>query len=122
MSTTGRQEATDMRVRIRKLLEQERISEARNLLQEALVRDPHDEALLRLQSVLAPPRARTRDAVDVDRTNDLRWLTDNGAQHRGRWVAIHAGMLAAEAMTLDELLERVGTLDLPQAPLIHFID
>ena len=49
-------------------------------------------------------------------------LTENGARHRGHWAAIHTGMLAAEAMTLDELLERVGTLDLPQPPLIHFID
>lgn len=122
MSTTRRDESTDALTRIRNLLGQERVSEARNALQEALVSQPYDQDLLRLQSLLAPPQARTSSALDTDRTKDFQWLSKNAAKHRGRWIAIHEGKLVADATSLDELLERVSTLVLTHTPLIHFID
>ncbi len=123
MSTTRREESTDALARIRDLLEHERVSEARGVLQEALVSRPHDEDLLRLQSLLAPPHVRkSGTTLDTDRTKDFQWLSDNASTHRDRWVAIHEGQLVAEATSLDELLERVSALVLTHTPLIHFID
>lgn len=122
MSTTGREESTDAPTRFRDLLEQERISEARNALHDALVSQPQDEDLLRLQLLLAPPGVRKSGAIDVDRTKDFQWLSENAVQRCGRWVAIHQGTLVAEATSLDELLERVGALALSHTPLVHFID
>ncbi len=122
MSTTHREESTDALARIRDLLERERVSDARSVLQEALVSQPHDEDLLRLQSLLAPPQVRESGALDTDRTKDFHWLSKNAAKHRGGWVAIHEGKLVADATSLDELLERVSALALTHTPLIHFID
>ena len=122
MSTTSRQESTHAVARIRNLLENERVSEARRVLDEALVNQPKDEELQRLRTVLAPPKVRRSGALDADRTKDFQWLAENGAKHRGSWVAIHQGELVSEATSLDELLERVSTLVLARAPLLHFID
>ena len=122
MSTTGREESTDAIVEIRDLLERERVSEARSTLQDALASHPNDKELLRLQAILAPPDVRTSGTLDVDRTKDFQWLSDNAAQHRGRWVAIHDGALVGEATSLDALLEQVAARALTDTPLIHFID
>ena len=122
MSTTPREQSTDALALIRNLLEQERVSEARSVLHDALAAHPKDEELLRLWSLLAPPRVRRRRLLDADRTKDFRWLAENGAKHHGCWVAIHEGRLLAEATSLDALLERVHALTLTSAPLIHFVD
>ncbi len=122
MSTTSRHESIHALARIRDLLENERVSEARSVLDEALVNQPTDEELQRLRTVLAPPKVRRSGALDADRTKDFHWLAENGAKHRGLWVAIYEGELVSEATSLDELLERVSTLVLARAPLIHFID
>jgi hypothetical protein len=116
------EESTDALARIRDLLERERVSDARSVLQEALVSQPHDEDLSRLQSLLAPPQVRESGALDTDRTKDFQWLSKNAAKHRGGWVAIHEGKLVADATSLDEVLERVSALALTHTPLIHFID
>ena len=122
MSTTPRQESTHALARIRDLLEHERVSEARNVLEKALVEGPKDEELQRIRTVLAPPKVRRSSALDADRTLDFRWLAENGAKHRGSWVAIQEGKLVSEAASLDELLECVSALSLARPPLIHFID
>jgi hypothetical protein len=122
MSTTSRQESTLAVARIRDLLENERVSEARNALHEALVNQPKDEELQRLRTVLAPPKVRRSGALDVDGTKDFQWLAENAAKYRGSWVAIYDGELVSEATSLDELLERLSNLVLARAPLIHFID
>lgn len=120
MSTTP-QKSIDALARIRSLLEQERVSETRSALDEALVKQPKDVTLQRLRTLLAPPKIRRSKTLDTDRMKDFQWLAENGAQHRGSWVAIHEGELVAEAGSLDELLERVGALDLTGAPLIHLV-
>jgi hypothetical protein len=122
MSTTSRQETTLTLARIRELLENERVSEARSVLHEALLNQPQDEELQRLRTVLAPPKVRRSSALDVDRTKDFQWLSENGAKHRGYWVAVYDGELVSEAASLDELLGRVSELALARAPLIHHID
>ena len=102
MSTTPRQESTDALARIRDLLEQERVSEARrSVLDEALVNQPEDEELQRLRTLLAPPKMHRSGTLDADRTEDFQWLTKNGAKHRGSWVAIHEGEFVSEATSLD---------------------
>jgi hypothetical protein len=122
MSTAPKQESTSAQARIRNLLEQERISEARGVIEEALASHPEDEELHLLRRVLAPAAVRRTGALDADRTREFQWLAQNGAKHRGFWVAIHKGGLVAGAKSLNELLERVRALALTRAPLIHFVD
>ncbi len=122
MSTTSREESTLTLARIRALLENERVSEARSVLHEALVNQPQDEELKRLRTLLAPPKVRRSGGLDVDRTKDFQWLSDHGAKYRGSWVAIYDGELVSEAASLDELLGRLKELALAHPPLIHLID
>ena len=122
MSTIPKEQPAAALGRIRHLLEQERISEARHTLQVALNAQPSNEELLRLRALLAAPEVRKTRSIDADRTKDHQWLAANGAQHRGRWVAIREGELVAEASTLEELLGSVRLLGDGPSPLIHFLE
>lgn len=122
MSTTPREESRAALGRIRHLLEQERVSEARSMLREALAAQPNDQELLRLRALLAPPKVRRSRINDADRTEDLQWLAANGAQYRGRWVAIRGGKLVADAASLDEVLRSVKALGGTTNPLVDFLD
>ena len=122
MSTASRRESTSALARIRDLLADERVSEARTVLHEALVHQPKDEELQRLRTVLAPPTVRSSAALDVDRTKDFQWLKENATKYSGSWVAIYEGELVVDSRSLDELLEGVRSLVLPRAPLVHFIE
>ncbi len=125
MSTIPKEEPAAALGRIRHLLEQERISEARHLLQVALNAQPQgasNQELLRLRALLAAPEVRKSPLIDADRTKDHQWLATNGAQHRGRWVAIREGELVAEASSLEELLRSVRLLGDSPSPLIHFLE
>jgi hypothetical protein len=108
--------------RIRDLLANERVSEARNVLHDALINQPKDEELQRLRTVLTPPKVQRNGALDVDRTKDFQWLKDNAAKYRCSWVAICDGELVVELASLDELLEDVRRLVPASRPLIHFIE
>jgi hypothetical protein len=54
--------------RIRESINKEHLSEARRLVEEALHEDAHNEELLRLKQLLAPPSVRCLPVRDVDRS------------------------------------------------------
>lgn len=74
---------------------------------------PHHEILKEYARVLAPPVVKVvpsspekRQAVLADR----EWLKKNRDNYIGRWVAIRAGELLADAASVDELVAKVGNL------------
>ena len=106
---------------IRGLLHQERIRAARTLLAIAL-QDSSDAALITLSSVLAFPRVTVVQERDPSRREEFRWLEENRADHRGKWVALVGDRLVAEAATRKELRRSLSKLDLAERPLIHRLD
>jgi hypothetical protein len=111
--------AGDYASRIRALIEEERIAQARALVLDALDANPDDSELLCLQKVLEPPRATPRKVTDADRTPEFGWIVANRDAYRGRWVAIQGGELVADAPSFAELQSRIKNLD--GRPLVHRI-
>ncbi len=116
-STMGRGLPYAASVRI--LLQRGAIKSARELLKLALHEIPDDPELLRLDKVLAPPKAKKIPALDHDRNPEFSWLKEASVHHRGRWVALDGETLLAEAFTLKELLDRLKVIAPARAPLIH---
>ncbi len=106
--------------RIRELIEEDRVAQARALLSEALGASPEDPELLSLAKVLEPPRARPRQITDMDRTQEFEWIRANRDAYRGRWIAIQGNELVADAPSFAELQSRIK--DLKSVPLVHRID
>lgn len=106
---------------IRSLIEQEKITAARRMLDAAPPTFLNDPRIARLRKVLAPPTLRVSQKRDTDRSLDYQWIRDHRQEYRGRWVALHEGRLLAAAASLRGLLEELKSLRLERAPLIHHI-
>jgi hypothetical protein len=111
--------ASDYAARIRALIEDDRVGQARVLVSDALEANPRDSELLSLQKVLEPPRVTPSSITDTDRTQEFRWIVANRDAYRGRWVAIQGGELVADAPTFAELQSRIKNFEV--VPLVHRI-
>lgn len=107
--------------RIRELVAQERLLEARELLEKALLDDRDNPELQRLQVVLAPPEVTRIDLKDQDRTKELQWIATHGKEYRGQWIAVLGDSLVAHAPSLKELRVDLEKLPDNRTPLIHRI-
>jgi uncharacterized protein DUF5678 len=104
--------------KIRALLAEGRISEAKRLLESAGDLVPADS---KLREIFAPPKIRRIDERDVDRTGEYRWLKQNARDFQGKWVALAGESLVLSTDTLKELLARLKEIETPVKPLIHRI-
>ena len=107
---------------VRELIETERITAARHMLNAAPAYILCDPLVARLRSVLAPPVVRRVPKRDVDRRQEYDWLRAHAREYRGSWVALVGGNLLACAPTLRELKEQLRTMDLSKPPLLHRVD
>jgi hypothetical protein len=105
--------------RIRALLMEGRILDARDVLEAA---DPSLPIDPKLRELLAPARVWTSDVRDVDRSREYHWLRTQSGRYRGQWVALVGPDLVASAPSLQELRARLAALPPAGSPLIHRID
>jgi hypothetical protein len=107
--------------RIRALVEEERVREARALVKEALLKNPSEPGLQGWSEVLAPAKhLGTRPASDFDRTPEIRWLEEHWEEYRGQWVALLHDQLLAHG-TLDEVTAQLNAIDPAERALLHRI-
>jgi len=92
------------------------------MLEAAPISILSDRMVMRLRDLLAPPRIKPVQKLDVDRTAEYAWLRNEGHKHRGRWVALEGNTLLAEAPTLKELRQGLKTMTLVRPPLLHRMD
>lgn len=105
--------------RIRALLSEGLLRDARTVVAEAQRRFPNNEALYALSKLTAPSKA-TRSAVRFPRREEeLRWLDKHREQYKGRWVALLGNELIASADTMKQLLDAVTAKNIEGSPLIH---
>jgi hypothetical protein len=105
--------------KLRDLIENERIVEARELLSKAIKEHGESPELLTFRTVLAPPEATTLDIQDVDRRQELQWIAANRQAYRGRWVAVRGNRLVADAASFGELQRRISEVACDAPPLVH---
>ena len=108
--------------RVRELISEERVADARRLLREGLEANPHDLHLNRLDRLLALPKTDKIAKRDVDRTEEFRWLVQHSDEYRDRWVAVRGKDLVASAESLKELRQILRDREFEIPPLIHRID
>jgi len=107
-----------MEERIRSLVEEGRILEARDLLKTAGDQVPADSNLRR---ILGPPRVSKSNVRDVDRSPEFLWLKKHAHEYQGKWVALLGENLVASSEALKELLAQLDTLHLEGKPLLHHL-
>jgi hypothetical protein len=107
--------------RIRELILEDRIADARRLLKEGLEANPRDPHLNRLQGLLELPKTTKVEKRDVDRTEEFQWLARYGREYEGRWVAVQGKELVADAASLRELRRALRNREFEIPPLIHRI-
>ena len=107
---------------LRQLIDSERPTAARRLLDVAPAHILAHPIVSSLRAVLAPPAVKRVDRRDVDRSREYRWLRAEAAKYRGRWIAVDGDNLVASANTLRELRQMLKGLVLPRAPLLHRVD
>jgi hypothetical protein len=107
---------------VRGLIESERLTAARRVLNAAPSYILSDPLVVRLRSILAPPVVNRVDKRDVDRSREYEWLRTEGYKYRGRWVALEDNHLLASAPSLRELRESLKAMALARPPLLHRVD
>jgi predicted CopG family antitoxin len=110
--------------RILKLVEADKVGEARRLLAEALERGSQKEDLAYWQKVLAKggPGRPVKGESDFDRTPDIQWIREHSETYRGQWVALLGGELLAHSQSLEEVVQVLERNRPARSPLIHYID
>lgn len=114
LSVTG-----DPLTKIRRLVEENRVEEARVFL-ASLPFQPFLEAQLQSwRRLLAPPVVRNRPGTGGDTRKQFAWLRENAERYHGQWVALTDDGLVAAAPTYHDLRAALADLSLPTRPLIH---
>jgi hypothetical protein len=97
-------------IKLRRLLAEERISEARELSRRLLemTSDPLVEHYARVLERAKVVESSSTDHERIDKNH--AWLANktNAQQYRGKWIALDNGEVVASAETPSELLEEVG--------------
>jgi hypothetical protein len=105
--------------RIRALLSEGLLRDARTVVAEALRRFPNNEALYALSKLTAPSKAALSAVRFPRREDELRWLEEHRNQYKRRWVALLGNELIASADTMKQLLDAVAAKNIEGSPLIH---
>ncbi len=108
--------------RIRELVSEERIADARRLLKEGLEANPHDSHLNRFERLLALPETTKVQKQDVDRTEEFEWLAGHREEYLGRRVAVQGKELVVDAASLKELRQMLSDREFEIPPLVHCIE
>jgi hypothetical protein len=83
---------------------------------------PDDPRLNRLETVLALPKTTKVQKLDIDRTEEFRWLAQHRNDYTSQWVAVQGKELVAHARSLKELRRMLRGREFEIAPLVHRLD
>ncbi len=108
--------ATTLLAKVRQLLRDGEIYDARRLAAEAVREHPGHPDLLRVHEVLNVGRSQRRPATGSSIREDLEGLRDPPQEYRGKWVAVIGHDIVGVAASLKELVAGLPA-DLEQAPL-----
>ena len=107
-------EPDEIVAKVRILVEQDEILEARRLLAAARQRGVSSRQLERWQQVLKLPKAKPAGQATGRRLSKTSvWLKQHGAEYRGRWIALVDGQLIGADTSraqLQQSLQQTGKL------------
>jgi hypothetical protein len=104
--------------RLREMVENGRVGEARRLL--AASGGEGGSAVAGWERALALPDVRVLpSATAPDMRPNARWLSEHAASHEGRWVALHDGVLVAAGESLAHVRNAVRDAGDPSVIFIN---
>ncbi len=107
--------------RLRQLLEEGQIGEARRLTAEAVHRFPQHPRIRLAKRVLNDGRATANPWIQDTAAAEIAWLDDPPAVARGKWVALIGGELVGMADSAEELVDSLAAKNLSQLPVVQYV-
>ena len=95
--------------RVRCLLDQQKIREARRTLEIGSSRDPANRQIASLLRAISTGRVSSIGRTLSGRERETVWIKQHAHEYRGKWVALEEDRLVAFAATLSELLACLDT-------------
>jgi hypothetical protein len=81
---------------------------ARHLANEGSARFPDNLELVKMSSLLAPPKVIGLQPAEPTNAQNILWLKAHSEEYRGRWIALRGGELLASAETFHALTLQIG--------------
>lgn len=107
--------------RIRQLLGEGRLQDARRLTAQALRSHPGHAGLLGLERTIAPGRVEPRPGRYPDRRAELAWIAQNRDRYPGKWVALVGDRVIAIEDDAGVLLKKLRQQGVAETPLVHHL-
>lgn len=95
--------------RVKLLLEQQKIREARRTLEIGSSRHPANRQIASLLRAISPGQVSATGRTSSGRDRETAWIKQHGHEYRGKWIALEEDCLIAFAATLNELLACLET-------------
>jgi hypothetical protein len=119
--TAAEQSIQEMLTRLRYLLEEGAVAEARALIHEAQQRWPDAPQVQRWARLLEPPQARIHKGTQrQQRSQEYAWLRDHAHAYPAQWLAVLGDTLIAVDADLARVLEISRKTGHAQEVLLHF--
>lgn len=105
----------------KRLLNSQRIQDARDTLQRGAELHPKDKKIAHLLHAISPGRVTQVKGTAPDRSREAAWIRRHGDKYRGQWVAVNGDDLVATATSLNTLLEKLKQRNgKGNSPLVHY--
>ncbi len=108
--------------RVKHLLDQHKIRDARNALEIGLSRYPASRQIASLLRAISPGRVSPTGWALSGRERETAWIKQHGHKYRGKWIALDKDHLIAFATTLSELLANLDTrIERQKTPFVQHL-
>ncbi|HSN87899.1 MAG TPA: hypothetical protein VL025_14165, partial [Thermoanaerobaculia bacterium] len=96
---------------------------AREHAERGLAFFPDHPRLQRLHWSLRPGETRTvpGENTQPDRRDSFQWIRENAGKYKRQWIAVLGPSLVAASPELDEVLQAIREMDLPETPVLLFV-
>lgn len=108
--------------RLIRLVEENRIEEARRLAPALVARWPGSRPIQRLARTLEPPKLLPNPPDIQLRSLDREraWLREHASEYPGCWIAVAGDGLVAAAPDLGEVIDRISSIEGGAAAVLFF--
>lgn len=99
--------AFELLAEAKRLLNEQRIGDARSTLKFGARLCPNNKEITRLLRAVSPGQVIKIKSTKANPKREIAWLRQHGENYRGQWLAISGDELLASASTLKSVLEKL---------------
>ncbi len=91
----------------KKLLNEQRIQDARRILQSGTHQYPNDTGIARLLRAISPGQVTKVKSEAASGNQEIAWIRQHGKKYQEQWIAVRNSELLASSRTLKSLLDKL---------------